>query len=379
MKIGVNGYEAVVSSRFGTDAKTGLPKRAGSSQYCYELLINFYRQRRGHDFYIFLPLPPTPDLPKEDQAWHYIIVKQAKLWALISLSRYFLSSDLTLDVFFSPTHYAPLYVKGSLAISIMDLSYLFFPELFQKKDLWQLKVWTYLSAKRAKKIFTISNSSRNDIINKYRLEAKNIVVTYPGIKQSLMTDQNKSAGAILGKYSLSGKYLLFVGTIQPRKNLERLIEAFSQLKKDRELSLLIVGKPGWMYEKIYESPKKFGVGKTVKFLPSVDDEDLKVLYQNAYFFILPSLYEGFGLPVLEAMSFGTPVITSNTSSLPEAGGDACLYVDPLNVSDMTEKMEKLLTDKKLREQLIKKGYQQIKKFSWENTAQETLKALEELK
>lgn len=376
MKIGINGFEAVVGTRFGIDKKTGLPKRVGSSEYCYQLLKGLHKFRKKHDFYIYLPIEKTKDLPEEDENWHYVIISQPKLWTLIGLTKYFFKNRINLDIFFSPTHYAPLYSPGRLVISVMDLSYLYFPELFNKKDLWQLKLWTYFSMQRASQIFTISHYSKNDIIKKYHREAKDVVVTYLGIKDTLtnMRDQNQ----VLEKYSLGKKYILFVGTIQPRKNITRLIEAFSCLSNYPETTLVIVGKPGWMYEKIFAAPEKYGVNGRVKFLTEVSDQELKVLYQKALFFILPSLYEGFGLPVLEAMSFGTPVIISNVSSLPEAGGEAALYVDPANVRDIAEKMETLLKDDQLRKKLIEKGYQHVKKFSWEKTAEETLKALEEL-
>src|SRR3989344_1354014 len=131
-----------------------------------------------------------------------------------------------------------------------------------------------------------------------------------------------------------------------------------------------------MWEDILEAPKKFEVEEKVKFLHTVSDDELPNFYKNAICFVLPSLYEGFGLPVLEAMKYGCPVIISNVSSLPEAGGDAVLYVNPQDSNDIKEKIEKVLSDKNLREQMIKKGYEQIKKFSWKKTAQETLKVLE---
>ena len=162
-----------------------------------------------------------------------------------------------------------------------------------------------------------------------------------------------------------------------RKNIKRLIEAFSKLK-DKDVDLVVVGKKGWMYDEIINSPSEFGVGNRVKFLDSVEDEDLSTFYKNAIFFILPSLYEGFGLPVLEAMEYGCPVITSNVSSLPEAGGDAVLYVNPEDVKDITEKMQKLLQDDSLRKELVAKGREQVKKFSWKKTAEQTIKVLEGL-
>lgn len=133
-----------------------------------------------------------------------------------------------------------------------------------------------------------------------------------------------------------------------------------------------------MYEEILEAPKKFNIVNRVKFLEFVSNEDLPFLYQNAECFVLPSLYEGFGLPVLEAMRYGCPCVISNISSLPEAGGDAAFYFDPSNASDIAAKIEMVLNDEKLRKEMIEKGYKQVKKFSWEKTAQETLKVLEEV-
>ena len=168
-----------------------------------------------------------------------------------------------------------------------------------------------------------------------------------------------------------------MGTIQPRKNIARLIEAFSKIKN--EIQLVIVGKKGWLYEEILETPKKLEIADRVKFLDFVTDEDLPIFYKNAMCFVLPSLYEGFGLPVLEAMQYGCPVITSNVSSLPEAGGDAALYVDPLNVDDIKKNLDLIINNSELRKKLIKKGYEQAARFSWEKTAKETLKVLTELK
>lgn len=179
------------------------------------------------------------------------------------------------------------------------------------------------------------------------------------------------------KYNISSDFILFVGTIQPRKNLQRLIEAFSKISK-KNIILVIVGKKGWQYEEILEAPQNFGVSDRVKFLDFVPDEDLTALYKEAACFVLPSLYEGFGLPILEAMKYGCPVITSNVSSMPEASGDAALYVNPEDVDDIADKIEKLISDEKLRSDLVERGYKQIKKFSWEKTAKQTLEALEKV-
>jgi glycosyltransferase involved in cell wall biosynthesis len=260
----------------------------------------------------------------------------------------------------------------------MDLSYIYFPHLFNASDLYQLQNWTKYSAKNAKKILTISESSKRDIIRVYDIPHDRVVVTYPGQKETY-SGEILSMEVLQKTYHILGEYVLFVGTLQPRKNIEKLIEAFSQVvQKHPHLSLVIVGKHGWLYEDILKAPQKFGVAEKVKFVSFVPDHDLAAFYTHAICYVLPSLYEGFGLPVLEAMAYNCPVITSNVSSLPEAGGDAALYIDPKNAGDIAEKIMSLVENPHLRKELIEKGKKQIKKFSWEKTAKETLAVLEEV-
>ncbi len=361
MIIGIDGNEANVKNRVGI------------GEYAYELLkqLNEFKTQ-NLDFRIYLKDNPLSDMPNESSNWKYKVIGPKKMWTQIALPFRLMFEKEKTDVFFTPSHYAPRYSPTSTAISIMDLSYIHFPDLFKKNDLYQLINWTRYSAVNAKLIFTISKSSKSDIIREYKVDSKKIVVTYPGIKQ--LKDMKNTD---LKKFGIDKQYLLFVGTLQPRKNTSRLIEAFSKIE-DKKVDLVIVGKKGWLYEEILAAPDKYKVRDRVKFLDFVTNEDLPSLYKNAKCFVLPSLYEGFGLPVLEAMKYGCPVITSNISSLPEAGGDAAVYIDPENVSDITTKINQVLKNEKLRAQMIKKGYEQVKKFSWEKTARETLKALEEL-
>src|SRR3989344_3387993 len=377
MTIGINGYEAVVS-RFGYDPKTGLPRRVGSGEYCYQLLVNLHKIDKENVYIIYLPQVPTSDLPRESANWRYKVIRPRKMWTLIGLSLEFLLRRSRPDAFLSPTHYLPIFAPSRSFISILDTSYVHFPELFRFNDLNQLTKWTKYSAKKAKGVFTISQASKDDIIKTYGVSGQRVVVTYPGIRQGLMIkDKGLSMDEIRKKHGVNDKYVLFVGTLQPRKNIARLIEAFSKLNKS-DLNLVIVGKKGWKFEEILAAPEKFGVGNKVKFLDSVTDEDLPAFYKNAICFVLPSLYEGFGLPVLEAMQYGCPVLTSNISSLPEAGGDSVLYCDPENVDDIAKNLESMIQNSELRKKLIEKGFEQVKKFSWEKTAKETLSALQEL-
>lgn len=377
MNIGINGYEAVMP-RFGFDKKTGLPNRVGSGEFCFQLLSSLFAQDKNNNYFVYLPVNPTSDMPKETNKWHYRVFTSKKLWTLFGLSKKLLKNENKLDVFFSPTHYLPVLTGSKSVISIMDVSYLHFPAMFAKKDLLQLKLWGKYSIKKASKIITISESSRSDIIKSYGINPGKVAVVYPGIKKvSSIGYQALSMDELQKKYGIEKKYILFVGTLQPRKNIERLIEAFSKLDRS-DIDLVIVGKKGWMLEDILNAPKKFGVSENVRFLHGVTDEDLPSFYKNAEMFVLPSLYEGFGLPVIEAMKYGCPVITSNVSSLPEAGGEAALYVDPKDANDIAKKMKKLLEDESLRKDLIAKGTKQVEKFSWEKSAKETLKVLEEV-
>lgn len=372
MKIGVNGYEAVIP-RFGYDKNTGLPLRVGSAEFAFRLIKEFAKNN-DHNFFIYTPVEPSKDLPRETNSFKYIVFKSKKLWTMLGLSKKIYKDKNNLDVFFSPTHYLPLFSVVPSVVSIFDLSYLKYPELFKKKDLYQLKIWGRYSIKRAKAVITISESSKNAIIEEYKLASDKVHVVYPGIKE-LINNREINMTDLQKKYGIKKNFILFVGTIQPRKNIARMVEAISQIP---ELELIVVGKKGWQYEGILDSPRKFGVENRVKFLEFVPDEELSELYKNAICFVLPSLYEGFGLPILEAMKYGCPVVTSNTSSLPEAGGDAALYFDPEDSSDISEKIKNLLSDDKLREDMIEKGYKQAKKFSWEKAAKETLHVLKEV-
>lgn len=375
MKIGINGYEAVVP-RFGFNKETGLPNRVGSSLYCYQLLVNLEKIDKKNTYEIYLPQSPTSDMPKVTENWKYKVIPTRKMWTLTSLSFELLKNRSSLDVFFTPTHYLPLFAPKKSIVSILDVSYILFPNLFKKRDLIQLRKWTNFSAKKSMKILTISQSSKNDIIKEYRVGPNKVEVIYPGINTDLASNKDLSMEDLEKSFGIKNKFILFVGTLQPRKNIERLIEAFSKLETD--VNLVIVGRRGWQYEEILNAPQKYNVKDRVLFLQNVGDEQLPSLYKNAQFFILPSLYEGFGIPVLEAMNYGCPVIVSNVSSLPEVGGDAALYVDPSSSEDITKKMQKLLDDGNLRKDLIQKGKKQVEKFSWEKSARETLAVLEEV-
>lgn len=376
MIIAVDGYEANV------------PMRVGIGRYAYDILKNIYtilaRSSGGnYEIRIYLPQHPMPDMPKETRWWRYIVRGPSRLWTFAGLPLALASDCPRADVVYSPTHYIPRFTSIPRVMAIMDTSYLEYPGMFRKKDLFQLTHWTAYAAAHAAAICTISKFSKNAIIRAYKTPQERVFVTYPGF--SMPTTPNVQDATITGKYHISKHYILSVGTIQPRKNYIRLIEAFAKFlaqnkQKFGEIQLVIVGKKGWLYDAILEAPGKYGIGNKVKFLHGVSDNDLPSLYKNALCFALPSLYEGFGLPVLEAMAYKCPVVVSNISSLPEIAGEAGIYVDPKDVASITKGLlcavrQRNLIQGKIR---IQKGLSQVKAFTWEKAAKETLDVLTEV-
>lgn len=364
----------------GIDAnEANVMTRVGISEYAYQILSKIYefRSRGENDFVylIYLKSQPLDHMPKETEWWKYKIVKPAKLWTQLGLPIKLFTQFKKPDLFLTLTHYAPRVSPIPTIVSVMDLSFLHFPETFKKDDLFQLTSWTKYSVKKAKKVLTISQSSKNDIIKYYKIPADKIKVVPMGLKELSMEKNAKNPS----DYGVSKKYILFVGTLQPRKNITKLIEAFSLLPENlkNDYQLVVIGKKGWLYDEILKAPEIFGVENDVLFLDYVSDNDLPEFYKKAEVFVLPSLYEGFGLPVLEAMRYECPVVTSNVSSLPEAGGDAAIYFDPNNSQDIKDKIEKVLTDRNLREKMIEKGNIHYKKFTWEKSAKEVMDVIKE--
>jgi glycosyltransferase involved in cell wall biosynthesis len=234
---------------------------------------------------------------------------------------------------------------------------------------------------KADRIIAISQHTKNDILKYFDVSPSKINVIPQG-KSDIFSpsDDRDTEKEVLTRYGISGKYLLFTGTVSPRKNLVRLISSFEKIKKKfREYKLVIVGKKGWFYKDILGRIEKLSgtVRDDIIITEYVPLTDLPYLYSDAAVFILPSLYEGFGLPVLEAMACGCPVITSNISSMPEVAGDAAVLVNPYSVEEIASVIEKVLSDERLRASMRNKGLERAKQFSWEKTAGETLQVYEE--
>lgn len=363
MLIGIDGNEANVLHR------------VGSGQYVFELLGHLAKIGSPHPFLIYLKSDPHEGLPKETKNWHYRVFGPKKLWTQIALPLNLYFGSPQPNVFFTPSHYAPRFSPIPVVITIFDLSFIHYPAMFRKSDLYQLRNWTSYSIKKATKILTISQSSKADIVKFYKIPEEKVVVTYPGVGGSFKPQPAEKIEFIKKKYQISSDYILYVGTLQPRKNLERLIEAFANLHLNT-LNLVIAGKKGWLYGQIFAKVKELKLEDKVIFTDFVPLEDLPALYSGAKVFVNVSLWEGFGIPVAEAMASGVPVVVSNTSSLPEVVGDVRILVNPENVESIADGIKKVLNlNQNEREAVMENNIVQAKKFFWEKCARETLKVL----
>lgn len=329
----------------------------------------FIKEKTGTENYSYNLIQKLIEIDRKN---HYVLYT----WENIPWPRFWTQGGLALeclrhppDLLFIPAHTMPVIRRPSLkvVVTIHGLEYQYLPQYYKFPQKLYLNKSTEYAVRYAGHLIAVSQWTKSQLVEKLGAKPEKITVVYEGVSQ----------GSAVPEEGLP--YILFVGTIQPRKNLVRLIEAFSKLQaRDQVLNLIIAGKKGWMYENILAAPKKFGVGKRVKFLGYVSDEELASLYQNALFFVLPSLCEGFGLPVLEAMRFGCPVIASKAGALPEVVGDAGLLVDPYKVEEIAGAMKLMIKNSDLREALREKGFHQVRKFSWQKAARETIKVFEKV-
>ncbi|MBI3624045.1 glycosyltransferase family 4 protein [Candidatus Saccharibacteria bacterium] len=277
----------------------------------------------------------------------------------------------------------PLSSKTKSVVFIHDLSFVHYSNLLLSKNAKYLTRFVPLSLKRASQIVAVSQSTKNQIVDCYKIAPSKISVIPPAVDTKVFAprpdDQIKS---VMNKYNLSTeKYILFTGTIEPRKNIAGLLEAYSQLPSEltKQYSLVLAGGKGWQDESILSKITELQ-HQNFKIIQTgyVDDQDLPAVYSGASVFVYPSIYEGFGIPPLEAMACGVPVITSNKASLPEVTGKAALLIKPENPAEIAEAIQKILTDSVLANSLKAKGFDQVKKFSWDKSAQQLIELINEL-
>ncbi|MEX0621389.1 MAG: glycosyltransferase family 1 protein [Candidatus Woykebacteria bacterium] len=284
------------------------------------------------------------------------------------------------DILFVPAHTIPVIRRPGLktVATIHDLGAEFLADYHKYPQKIYLNWSTKYVASAANHLIAVSKFTKKDLTTTLKVPSSRVSVVYEAVNMRHFYPRDKDLIArTRAKYGLAGKYFIYVGTIQPRKNLVRLIDAFAKAKL-ADTDLVLVGTKGWLHEDIYKAPGKFSVSNHTRFLGYVPDEDLPALYSGALGLTFPSLYEGFGLPILEAFACGCPVLTSGVGATAEIAEAAALLVDPLDTNDIAKGIKKLALDKVLRQGLREKGRERVVDFSWEKTAKETIKVFEKV-
>ena len=375
MIIAIDGNEANIKNRVGVNT------------YAYELLWGLWKLQgewgSGHKLIVFLKNEPMEDLPSPTNCFEYKVIKGGGSWILKKLTPYLFRHSKQFDLFFSPSHYVPLFAPMPEYCSIMDLGYLEFTGQFTKKDFWQLKLWTAISIFVSKGVMAISNSTKKDIVRHYPFaESKTYVTPLAYDTKKFNLDiKDEDVRRVGSRHSIVTDYVLYLGTLKPSKNIEGLITAFKSVITNVQLpisnlKLVIAGKKGWMFEGIFNKVKELGLKDRVIFTDFIPEEEKPALINGAKVFVLPSFWEGFGLDVLNAMACGVPVVASNVGSLPEVVDDAGILVDPKSPENIAAGIKKVLSlGKTDYNSMIEKGVNQAAKFSWEKTARKTLEIL----
>lgn len=346
-------------------SRTTVAQRTGTENYALQIILALLALPTDHQFSLFFRDEPSAGLFPNNPNVQHIVIPSPRAWTHTRFAWEIWRHKP--DVTWVPAHTLPFLLWGRAVVTIHDLGYKLFPQAHPPRERWYLELTTRYSAWRATRIMADSIATQNDLEKYYQVDSDNVDVVYPAIDTTMEPDYSKRL--------IEERYLLFIGTLQPRKNIKGLAQAFDQWRTQNpqhsDVMLVLGGKAGWLYEPNWTD----GI-ENIKLLGYVADEDLASLYTHAEAFLFPSLYEGFGFPVLEAMCYGTPVLCSNTSSLVEVGGDAALQVDPSNIEEIAKGIGRLMDDKSLRETLVRKGHEHVKQFTWKVAAQAALETLE---
>lgn len=285
------------------------------------------------------------------------------------------------DVLVQPYGFCSITTNIPQVMVVHDLSFKHFPQFVPVYHRWFYQLFTGVFIKKATQLATVSDFSAKDIIQHYPKAAGKINIVYSAAKPFFQPLDYEAKAAVKAEYAKDCEYFLFTGGIHPRKNLLNLLKAFSVFKKWQRsnMQLLVVGRKAWQYEDVLEKLSTYKFREDVVLLDYLDEQALAKITASAYAAVYPSFWEGFGVPIVEAMQSGVPIITSNTSAMPETGGDAALYADPADPNTIGQLMIQLYKDEQLRSRLIAKGLDHAKQFSWERTAQLLWTGLEKAK
>ncbi len=370
----------------GVDASRAFRAEAtGTERYSQEILRHLLvlPQAAGADWRLYADRPPPARLADWVAGlpdWvHVRVLPARRLWTHRTLAREVLRDPP--DVLFVPARVIPWVLPPTrlppCVVTVHDVGYRYFPQAHPWRQRLYLELSTRWNVRVARRVIAVSRATAQDLVRFYRVPPEAIAVIHEGVTRVSPPDA-ATVAEVQARYGLVRPYGLYVGTIQPRKNLARLIQAYARLVHGPGVGwdLVLAGRRGWLSDALYAAAGEWGVADRVHFTGYVAEPDRVALLRGARFFAFPSLFEGFGLPVLEAQQMGVPVMCANNSALPEVAGDAAILVDAEDVEAMAQAMLRLSQDEALRERLIAAGYENVKRFSWRKAAEETLAVLE---
>ena len=348
-------------------------QRTGTENYALQLIRALIALDSPHRFDLYFRDEPPAGLLPEHPRVRRIVIPFPRLWTHVRLAASLWRSRP--DVTFVPAHALPYRFPGAAVVTVHDLGYVYFPNAHPDWNRRYLEWSTRHSVDRATRIVVDSLATAQDLAAHYGVSENKMQLVYPGVDESIRRVEDPSEiAAVRQRYGLPEHYLLSMGKPQRRKNIGGMVQAFRAWRtayQSNSCALVLAGQQGWLYD------PQWTEGVEGVILPGyVADDDVAALYSGAQALLFPSLHEGFGFPVLEAMRCGTPVITSTTSSLPEVAGDAALLVNAREVGEIAESIARILSDEALRKDLIVRGYQQAARFSWRQAAEQTLATLE---
>ena len=375
MRIGVNTFQ--------------LHQRiTGAGRFTKNLLRALAEQDRENEYVLFL---------RRDNAGYYSVNQdnfkniETKVTSEFRLKRIYreqyllpkLAKEHNIDIFWSPSDISPASLPCISIVTIHDLKRFVLPEEFPFFERNYYRIFLKRTARSSDLIFTVSESSGRDIMKYLDVPPERIVVAHNGLDPDMIDEDGVPFETLNRIHNVNRKYILFVGQMIKSKNVPRMIRAFSQCKEAKDYDLVLIGKQGAGTAEVTQTIRREdhsgNLKERIHLIPWVTAEQLVSFYKNASVLFYASLYEGFGFPLIEAMVNGLPIITSNVSSMPEVAGDAAVIVDPKDVGQMAESLGKVLTDHTCRENLIEKGYERFRTFSWENTAKKYLAVFNRLK
>lgn len=361
----------------GIDASRAVAARpTGTEIYSQQLIRALLALESPHRFRLYFRDPPAPGtFPRAEIR----TIPSPRLWTHMRLS--WEMSRRPPDALFVPAHVLPATRPATSLVTVHDLGYLAFPEAHPWRQRTYLDLSTRWNVRAATHILADSVATKNDLIARYGTSPRKISVVYPGYDQALAPVGDVAATReALDRHGITGDYFLYLGTLQPRKNLTRLIRALARLPvaspDQQQPQLVVAGRRGRLYPKLVAQARRLDLEERVCFPGYIPNDDKAALFSAALAFVFPSLYEGFGLPVLESQACGCPVITSTTSSLSEVAGEGALLVDPEDTSAIASAMHRVATDPDLRQALVERGYRNVRAFSWSRCAETALNTIE---